>query len=332
MHVTGLSAVAADTATFRVPDPDCRLAAVRLIPEVRVTGQDFTRDDAGWTLVIARPPVNRMEYKLEFRYPDGGSETVLDPGNPRRAAGAFGEKSVLEFPEYRPPDWLKASADPGISYDFDRYLSYRLWAPSDAGDEEHLPLLVVNDGPEYDELASLIQYIGAGVAGKWLPRMRVALLRPGERNRRYSASARYADTLRQALDCLPSRPKIGMGTSLGALAMLHAHCRHPRLFDAMFLQSGSYFTPLLDAQERQFPHFWRIAGFVAGAQLNRPVPVTLTCGVPEENLANNQAMTQRLRERDYPAALHEVPDAHNYTAWRDAFHPHLTLLLQRVCR
>jgi enterochelin esterase family protein len=28
--------------------------------------------------------------------------------------------------------------------------------------------------------------------------------------------------------------------------------------------------------------------------------------------------------------LHEVPDLHNYTAWRDAFDPHLTALLTRI--
>jgi hypothetical protein len=31
------------------------------------------------------------------------------------------------------------------------------------------------------------------------------------------------------------------------------------------------------------------------------------------------------------AKLHEVPDAHNYTAWRDALDPHLSRLLSQVC-
>ena len=41
-------------------------------------------------------------------------------------------------------------------------------------------------------------------------------------------------------------------------------------------------------------------------------------------------MEQALRARGYPVALHEVPDMHNYTAWRDAFDPHLTRLLGQV--
>ena len=50
----------------------------------------------------------------------------------------------------------------------------------------------------------------------------------------------------------------------------------------------------------------------------------------EENLQNNRLMTAALRAQGYPAALHEVPDMHNCTAWRDAFDPHLTGLLRQV--
>jgi enterochelin esterase family protein len=32
----------------------------------------------------------------------------------------------------------------------------------------------------------------------------------------------------------------------------------------------------------------------------------------------------------YPVTMAEIPDAHNYTCWRDAFDPHLTQLLKQV--
>jgi enterochelin esterase-like enzyme len=60
------------------------------------------------------------------------------------------------------------------------------------------------------------------------------------------------------------------------------------------------------------------------------VPTALTCGTVEENLRNNQDMARALRALGYPAELSEVPDAHNYTGWRDAFDPYLTDLLRRV--
>ena len=192
------------TAIFRVADPGYRLSGVRLSQDVRIPGDrlDFHRDGDGWRLAIGLPPVHRMEYLLDFRYPDGRTATVTDPGNPGQAPGAFGPKSVLEFPAYRTPGWLTAPADAGRGQTFDvpvrslgDAVAVRTWAPADAPDDEPLPLLVAHDGPEYDVLASLTRYLAAGVAGRWLPRLRAALLSPGPRDRWYSANARYARAL-----------------------------------------------------------------------------------------------------------------------------------------
>lgn len=351
--------------TFRFPDPAHRLAGVRLSQDVRIPGDllNFHRTPAdpsdgdddgadGWELTVARPPVTRMEYLFELRYPDGGAETVTDPGNPRQVQGAFGPKSVLEFPNYRPPRWLTANAEPGRSATFevparslDGAVAVRTWVPADARDEDVLPLLVAHDGPEYDTLASLTGYLAAGVAGGWLPRLRAALLSPGPRDRWYSANPSYTQALARAvipaLDRrLATSVRIGMGTSLGGLAMLHAHCRYPEAFDGLFLQSGSFFCPRFDDHERQFPYYPRVVRFVASVldqdiqNGHRPVPmtpITLTCGAIEENVDNNRLMAQALRAQGNPVTWHELPDMHNYTAWRDAFDPHLTRLLRQVC-
>jgi enterochelin esterase family protein len=60
------------------------------------------------------------------------------------------------------------------------------------------------------------------------------------------------------------------------------------------------------------------------------VPVALTCGTAEENVHNNRLMARALAGQGYPTEFSEVPDMHNYTAWRDAFEPHLTALLARA--
>src|SRR5579863_617468 len=343
-----MSLITEHTVTFRLADPERRLAGVRLVQDVRIPGDrlGFERGGDGWELVIDRPPVHRMEYLLELRQQNGGVETVLDPGNPRQVAGAFGPKSVLEFPGYTPPAWLTAAATPGAFTDInvsvttlDAPVSVRIWSPDGAPRDERLPLLVANDGPEYDSLASLTRYLSAGVTGHWLPRLRAALLGPGQRNLWYSANARYSEALCTAI--LPAvtgqvatSVRVGMGTSLGALAMLHAHCRYPDAFDALFLQSGSFFWPRFDSHEQRFPYYRKVVGFVTevigGGLPSRPVPTVFTCGMIEENIENNRLMIKALQGRGYPAALHEVPDMHNYTAWRDAFDPYLTDLLGQV--
>jgi enterochelin esterase-like enzyme len=335
--------------SFRLADPEHHLTSVRLSQDVRIPGDrlnfERTADGGAWELLIARPPVNRMEYLLELGYPDGGTATVPDPASPRQAPGAFGPKSVLEFPEYQPPQWLAAPGIPARTTDLtvpapalEAEVPVTLWAPEDAAAGEPLPLLVAHDGPEYDQLAHLTHYLAAGIAQGSLPRLRAALLGPGHRDDWYSANPRYARTLTKAvIPAIEARvavtERIGLGASLGALALLHAHTRYPDAFGGLFLQSGSFFTPRFDAHERRFACYPRVVRFVRGLPARlpaQPIPVTATCGVIEENVDNNRLLIQTLRAHGYPAELHEVPDMHNYTAWRDGWDPYLTRLIRQV--
>jgi len=316
---------------FRVADPDRRYVAVRLSSDLPLDGR-FRRDGDDWVLAIEPAGVARLEYQLEVEHADGTTEWLLDPENPNRAPGAFGEKSVMLAPDYAPPAWLEADAVEGETTELalrarglGTEMQVRVW---DGGGG---PLLIAHDGPEYDALAGLTQYCGAMIAAGELPPHRVALLAPGPRDEWYSGSARYARAL--ADDVLPALnpvDPVGMGASLGALAMLHAHVRTP--FAGLFLQSGSFFVLRHDAHEHRHPRFRRIIRVTRELQRDAgiPEPVVMTCGIAEENLANNRLMAQALSGQEFPVALHEVPDMHNYTGWRDALHPHLTRLLAEV--
>jgi enterochelin esterase family protein len=41
-------------------------------------------------------------------------------------------------------------------------------------------------------------------------------------------------------------------------------------------------------------------------------------------------MALALAAQGFDVELHENPDMHNHTGWRDALHPHLTRLLARM--
>ena len=114
--------------------------------------------------------------------------------------------------------------------------------------------------------------------------------------------------------------------------MLHTHRLHPQSFGALYLQSGSYFRQRFDPQEAGFVRFRRISRFVgeilAGKGWVAPVPVQMTCGTAEENLANNRAVAVALAAHGYGVSLHEQRDAHNWVGWRDSFDPHLADLLR----
>jgi len=335
-----------DAIRFTFPDADRALSGVRLVQDVRIPGDRlaFAWEAGAWNLAIERPPVDRLEYKFELAYSHGDRESVTDPGNPVTAPGAFGERSVLELPGYQRPGWLDSPAPSGRDCPLEiptrsvkGAVHGRLWSPPGIETDQPLPLLVVHDGPEYDELAQLTTYLSALIAARRIPPVRAALLAPGPRDDWYSADGAYTRAL--CLAVLPHLKKtvattrtIGMGASLGAIAMLHAHRGHAAAFDALFLQSGSYFHARHDAHERRFSHYDRVVRAVdtmLRAKGHRdPVPVVLTCGEIEENVENNRIMARALRAQGYDVALHEVRDVHNYVAWRDAFDPHLSGLLR----
>ena len=336
------------TLTFRMPDPDKRLRGVRLQQDVRLPGDvlGFERVGDEWVLTVPRPDVDRMEYSFELQHEDGGSEWVCDPTNDNRVGGAFGDKSVLEMAEYAAPDWLEADPPRGPRRELSlptRSLAQDvpgvLWSSHGSDDAAELPLLVVHDGPEFDALASLTLFLDAMVANGRLPAMRAALLAPVDRNDTYSASPPYSRAL--ALGIVPGLRKevpttvtLGMGASLGGLAMLHAQRNHPGTFAGLYLQSSSFFHRVLDEQESGFERFQRITSFVdsvlRGGPAADPVPIVMTCGLIEENVENNRLMTRALGAQGYDTRLVENRDVHTYTGWRDTFDPNLVDLVRRV--
>lgn len=331
-----------DAVEFTLPDPDGRFASVQLAQEVARPrlGPPFARVGDDWHAHLPRPDADRMEYLLEL---DG--ELRPDPTNGLVALGPFGAKSVIEWPEYAPPAWLDSVADTGPVETLElrsRRLVARvpvqMYSTPDPPAPD-APLVVVHDGPEYAAYSSFMRFLDVMSWEERIPPLRAVLIPPLDRNETYSASALYAaalvrELLPQIAQQYPHGPRVGVGASLGALAMLHAHRRHPQAFDALLLQSGSFFRQRWDKHESGFGRYARITRFVGtvlrGGAGARPIPVAVTCGSAEENLANNLAVAEALDRDGYTVWLGQVRDAHNWTCWRDALDPHLTTLIEAV--
>jgi enterochelin esterase family protein len=327
---------------LRYADPEHREGWVSVWAHLRLGDTTMARVRGGWEVRLGNLPVDRLEYLLDV---DG--ELRPDPGNPRVVPGPFGDHSWLALPGYREPEWLRLDPVPAeravvtLSRTAVGRIDTEIWSPTDAATGESLPLLICHDGPEMDEYGGLTAYVGALVGAGRLPRMRVALVSAGSRNKRYAANPAYAralatrlvPALRDAVG-VEGRPVL-MGESLGAVAALHAAWTDPGTFAGLFLQSGSYFTADLDPQESGFEFWPQVTGFVsalhAATQAAPDAPATtLTCGTAEENLANNLAMRDQLSRVGVETGWGEVRDGHTWTCWRDTLDPHLTDLLLRV--
>ncbi|MBD0348313.1 MAG: esterase family protein [Thermoleophilia bacterium] len=344
--------VGTDTIEFSYVDPTRTLTRVALAHELRrprIVPFERGESRGRWTLEFTLRDADRMEYLLALTRPSGETALVADPANPSRAPGPFGEKSVVELPGYVEPDWIwDEDSPPGevapLTLESRRLgatVNGLLWSPADSDPAEPLPLVIAHDGPEYAEYSQLVRLLDHLVSFGDVPPLRAALLQPVQRDETYSASARYARALAGELVALlraaaptgDSLPVV-MGASLGALAALHTHWRHPHVFGGLFLQSGSFFRERFDKHEASFRRFGRITRFVgqvlAGRAAPPAVPVTITCGAAEENLFNNRAVAAALRQQGWDVRLAEHRDAHNWVSWRDTFDPHLGQLILRA--
>jgi enterochelin esterase-like enzyme len=330
---------------FHVDDPGRALVRVGLDCDEAIAGpRRFRRTASGWRLALPRPSVARLEYRLLVTARDGTTRVTCDPGNDERVRTAFGERSVALMPGYERPDWLRQDVDPGrtvsIRHDGSSVgtIPMVVWSPRGLGPRRRAPLLVVNDGPEYADLASLTQYAAAMVSAGTLRPFRIALMQPVERDAWYAANLAYVSAAWTAVAKAAERFAVDaglvlMGASLGGLcALLMAESADRLPVAGVFAQSGSFFQPRLDEQESTYPYFKQVTTAVrrllTAPPTEHPLTIGMTCGELEENLANNQSMAQALRDRGDDVTLREVPDLHNYTAWRDALDPGLTEVLR----
>jgi enterochelin esterase-like enzyme len=337
-----VTTVEAGDVVVRYADLEHRAHHVSVWAHLRLGDTTLARVEGGWEVRLTDLPVDRLEYLLDV---DG--RLGPDPGNPHVVPGPFGDHSWVALPGYREPEWLSLEPVPGeraaltLSRTAVGRIDTELWSPADAAGDDTLPLLISQDGPDMDAYGGLTSYVGALIAAHRLPRMRVALVSAGARNKRYAANPAYTRALTTRLvpallDAVPTdgRPVL-MGQSLGAVAALHAAWTSPGVFAGLFLQSGSYFTHDLDPQESGFEFWPQVTGFVATLHAATQAapgapPMTLTCGTAEENYANNLAMRDRLAGVGVDTRWGEVRDGHTWTCWRDTLDPHLTDLLVRV--
>jgi enterochelin esterase-like enzyme len=332
---------------FTLQDPSHQWIQVTLDCDDAIPGRrTFRRSASGWALAIPRPDLDRIEYRLLVNDGSGVTKVICDPENPELTRTVFGDRSVGLMPGYQRPAWMRRSdaADPGTFTEMafkDQLigeLPIQIWAPTSLPASQAAHLLVCHDGPEYASLASLPQYAAAMMSEGTVPAFRIAFMQPLDRDRWYAANPDYVVAEIAALDVIgEANPILGspvvMGASMGGLAALLVALADESPFAGAFSQSGSFFTPDLDPQEVSYPYFTEVTQAVAGIaqrKSTRRLPIGMTCGALEENLANNELMAHQLRALGHQVEFAKLQDLHNYTAWRDGLDPTLTDLLRTV--
>ena len=283
-----------DELVFPHPDPDGALGGVRLQQDVRLPGEllGFTRTDDGWELRVPRPDVDRVEYSYELQR-DGGSDWSANGRTPRASAAPSATSRCSSCPATSrrpgcppsrhagraascrcpPAPWTPTSpACCGRPTAWPTTSRRRCWSCTTAPSTTRSPRSPCSSTRWSRPGGSRDARRAAGSGRPDRDLQRLAGVRPGARARARPALVKEA----------PATAVLGMGASLGGLAMLQAQRSHPGTFAGLYLQSSSFFHRVLDEQESGFDRFQRVAAFVdsvlRAASAADPVPVVMTAG------------------------------------------------------
>ncbi len=193
-----------------------------------------------------------LKARLEYKFVVGG-KWLLDPLNPLKEQGGYGENSVLMMPEYVFPKETLLNIKFRISrldtFEFkSKYLKNKrrviLYRHPKAG--AAAPLLVFNDGSDYLRFAKARIILDNLIGNKTIRPLNALFVDPVRRNKEYWLNDTYlkmlfGELLPFAYKKFALRPKtLGFGgASLGGEIALYALKNYGTRLDFVFSQSGA---------------------------------------------------------------------------------------------
>jgi enterochelin esterase family protein len=289
-----------------------------------------------WAATIELPQGSRVEYKLEVVH-NGHHELIVDPLNPVLAHDPFGANSVCQAWGYERPHWTLEKPDSregaltGIDIDSEAFRERRhvnVYLPARFRENRRYGLLVVHDGHDYVNYASLKTVLDNLIHALEIPPLIVAMTQSPDRLKEYAGDERHARYL--AEEMLPAlanaypledtaASRCVMGASFGGVASLHAAWRYPDVWGKLLLQSGSYAFSDLGRHHRG-PVFDPVVRFMNEFRETPGYPterIYMSCGIYESLIYENRSLVPRLQQQGIDVRFEEARDAHNWENWRD---------------
>ncbi len=308
-------------------------------PFNRVPGTDL------WMVVSDLQRRARVEYKFEVRR-GGHHELIRDPLNDAEAHDPFGSNSVVRGPDSRRPEWADEhpTTRRGTLVDhqvhsavFGHHRPYSVYLPARFRPQRRYPLLVVHDGLDYLNYASLTTVLDNLIHRLEIPPLIAVLTQSPDRLNEYGANPDHGrfvvdelvPDLEQRYQLADSSSRVLMGASFGGVASLHTAWSHPGAFGKLMLQSGSFaFTDV--GNHDLGPVFDPVVEFMNRfrEEPGRPADrIFLSAGIYESLIYFNRSLLPVLQETGAQVRMVEAADGHNWENWRDHLREGLTWLL-----
>lgn len=297
-------------------------------------------------LTLDIPPKSRVEYKYEV-HRHGGSQWIEDPRNPNRARDPFGANSVVHGEGYQIPEFTRhdPEARPGFLEPFrfnsralGGWRSGHIYLPARFRRTRLYPLLVVHDGADYLNYASMKTVLDNLIHNLEIPDVIVAFTDSPDRLREYANDESHARFLTEELmpDLTRRLPILDkpqarclMGASFGAVAAFSTAYRYPNVWGRLLLQSGSFAFTDIGKSNRRGPLFDKVVEYM-NQYRSDPVAVServfVSCGVYESLIYENRSLVPMLDATGMQVKFVESRDGHNWENWRDRLREGLSWL------
>ncbi len=301
------------------------------IPMRRMHGTDL------WYLVLELPEGSRVEYQIEIRRGEH-YERFNDPLNEKRSHGPVGSSSLAFGAGYETPDWVLPDPEARQGELKDLVLRSRalgrdahvtLYLPARFRRTASYPLLVVHDGGDFLQYASMKTVLDNLIHRLDVAETVVAFTHPGERLDEYANSAAHSRFLTQELlpELESSLPLVGqragrclLGSSFGGVAALSAAYRSPDTYGSLVLMSGSFVFTDIGSDHGGGPLFDPVVKFVNRFRAKpRCVAdrIFMSCGVYEQLIVPNRSMVHVFENAGMQVRYTEARDGHSWENWRD---------------
>lgn len=305
-------------------------AGVDRVPFVRVPGSDL------WLAHIEVEDGGRFEYKLAVEA-NGEEHWINDPLNSARAGDPFGENSVCQTYGYQRPAWSMPQGAPEgdieplpvPSETFGETREERLYRPAGHDPAVPHPLVVIHDGTDFVNYASLSVALDNLIAAGDIPPVVAALVQTRDRTGEYTGGRNHARYVaKELLPAIRSRVAVSqvpgervlLGASLGAVASLATAFRYPGVFGGLILKSGSFIFDERKLLRRPHAVFHQVARFVKAVKRAPQLPPTrafVSTGELEGLADENRALADFLRESGVDVQFQSAWDGHHWHNWRD---------------
>lgn len=314
------------------------------------SSQPLTRvgDSDLFYLIVELPPGSRVEYKLEI-WRGGDSHWIQDPLNPKQARDPFGANSVAHGQGYEVPEWTHPDpeARPGTVEPFaiesEALGGSRggfLYYPARYRTTRRYPLVVVHDGSDYIDFASMRTVLDNLIHRLAIPELLVCFVNSPDRLKEYAAYEPHARFLteelvpwleaRLPLDARP-QSRCLMGASFGAVAALSTAWTYPGFWGRLLLQSGSFAFTDIGRTHQRGELFDPVVTFVNELRKDiRPMAerIFVSCGMYESLIYENRSLVPLLDASGMQVRFAEARDGHNWENWRDRLQEGLSWLFQ----